>query len=80
MVLSAMQMTAHQKTADALLRSVHGKSLTDFIQTRRDDGQSYRQITRDLYEATGGGVDVTLETVRDWAVRLGIHKTRRAAS
>lgn len=63
--------TATQRLATILLdRDVH-----DFIRERRAARRAWRFIARDLYEATGGQVDVTHETLRQW-----IADTERAAS
>lgn len=40
--------------------------LDEFVISRRRDGRSWRLIARDLYDATNGRIDVTLETVRSW--------------
>lgn len=40
--------------------------LDEFVISRRRDGRSWRLIARDLYDATDGRIDVTLETVRSW--------------
>jgi len=40
-----------------------------FLEVARADGRSYRDIAEAL---AGDGVDVSHETVRGWAIRLGI--------
>ena len=40
--------------------------LDEFVISRRRDGRSWRLIARDIHDATGGRIDVTLETVRSW--------------
>jgi len=58
-----MAITPQQKLARLLL----GRPVDQWIQERRAAGRSWRLITRDLYEATNGQIDVTHETVRAWA-------------
>ena len=55
--------TATQKLASHLL----GRDVREFIAERRAGGRAWRFVARDLYEATGGQIDVTYETVRGWA-------------
>lgn len=50
------------RLADHLLEG----QLRTFITERRAAKRSWRLIARDLYEATGGQVDVTHETLRSW--------------
>lgn len=54
--------TPTQRLASLLL----GTDVRDFIAEKRTAGRPWRFITRDLYEATGGQVDVTHETLRQW--------------
>lgn len=56
--------TATQRLADALLGD--DGPLEVFVRSRREAGKSWRQIERDLYQSTDGGVDVTYETIRTW--------------
>lgn len=39
--------------------------LGDFVRSRRREGLSWRRITLDIYEKTGGA-EVTVETLRTW--------------
>lgn len=55
--------TATQRLANHLL----GRDVRDFISERRAEGRAWRYIARDLYDATDGQVDVTYETLRQWA-------------
>lgn len=55
-------VTATQRLATLLI----GQDVRDFIAERRTQGRAWRFIARDLYEATGGQVDVTYETLRGW--------------
>lgn len=41
-------------------------ALEEFVTERRAAGRSWRLVARDLYDATGGRVDVTYETLRVW--------------
>lgn len=50
--------------ADYLLRRRGG--LDAWVRTRRDTGRSWRLISRELYVATQGRIDVTHETLRLW--------------
>ncbi len=45
-----------------------GQDVREWIAGRRNDGRSWRLISRDLYEATNKQVDVTHEAIRSWAV------------
>lgn len=54
--------TPTRRLADLML----GGALDDFVLTRRASGRSWRLISRDLWEATGGELDVTYETLRGW--------------
>lgn len=55
--------TPTQRLASILL----DRDVRDFIAEKRSEGRAWRYVARDLYEATGGQVDVTYETVRTWA-------------
>ena len=46
-----------------------GKPVDVWIRERRAAGRSWRLVSRDLYEATGGQVDVTHEALRRWIER-----------
>lgn len=61
-----MTLTAPAKAVDALLQASHGESLESFLQSRRTRGDSYRKIAQELSQLTGGAVDVTGETIRNW--------------
>lgn len=65
-----MELTPHAKTVDALLQANHGQTLEGFIAIRRGDGASYRRIAEALHVVTQGVVDVTGETIRNWALSL----------
>lgn len=54
--------TATQRLASLLLK----QDVLAFIAERREAGVAWRHIARDIYEATGGQVDVTYETLRTW--------------
>lgn len=60
-VLDMALSTPTQKLADALL----DVPLEDFVHSRRPQ-RAWRLIARDLYEATGGQVDVTDVTLASW--------------
>lgn len=57
--------TPTRRLADKLLP----EGVDAFIATRRDGEQSWRRIALDLRDATRGEVDVTPETIRNWATR-----------
>lgn len=61
-----MKITPHARTVDALLQT-KGNTLANFIATHRDNGQSYAKIALALYEYTDHVVQVTGETIRNWA-------------
>lgn len=61
MVAHMQSTTPLQMLADALLDT----SLDEFVQERRP-ARAWRLIARDLYEATGGKVDVTDVTLASW--------------
>ena len=56
-----MPPNAHQRLAAIIL----GQPVERFISDRRP-GRSWRLIARDLYEVTGGQIDVTPQTLRNW--------------
>lgn len=43
-----------------------GEDVAEFINARRPD-RAWRLICRDIYEATHGEIDVTQQTVINWA-------------
>jgi hypothetical protein len=57
-------MAKPQTSTRRLLDLILGGQLTSFVVERRDHGDSWRVIGRDLYQRTG--VDVTGETLRQW--------------
>lgn len=57
-----MRLTPSHRLADVLLPT----TLAEFITAKRAAGRSWRLIARDLHEDTGGQVDVTPETLRNW--------------
>lgn len=60
----ASPSTPSARLADVLLGDAG--PLEAFVRTRRQAGRSWRLITRDLYDATDGQVDVVHETLRTW--------------
>ncbi len=54
--------TPTQRLATHLL----GEPVAEFVTARRAEGRSWRFVARDLYDATGGQIDVTYETLRSW--------------
>jgi hypothetical protein len=54
--------THRQFIADTAL----GRPVEDYIASRRSEGTSWRRIAREIAEATGGMVDVTERTLRNW--------------
>lgn len=58
-----MAATPTQRLADMLLAP---DSIEAFVRTRRAEGMAWRRIAQRLYEATGGEIDVTFETLRIW--------------
>lgn len=54
--------TPTRRLADLLLED----GLEAFVRERRAKGRSWRLISRDIWEATGGELDVTYETLRSW--------------
>ena len=59
-----MALTPSHRLADALLGD--DGPLETFVRARRADGKSWRLIARDLFDATEGGVDVTVQTLCTW--------------
>ena len=59
-------MTEYQRMTDALLRDRAGVGLVEFLRERRAEGHSFRRISRQLYDATGGAVDVSNVSVMHW--------------
>lgn len=66
-----MKITPHAKTVDGYLKT-KGLSLAEFIQERREEGLSFHRIAQALYAATEGIVDVTGQTISNWADMLGL--------
>ena len=54
--------TASQRLATIML----GQPVREWIAAQRSSGRSWRQISKDLNEATAGEVKVTHEAVRGW--------------
>jgi len=63
-------LTSQAKTVNALLEANHSTTLRSFLDERRRENKSYRMIARELLDATDGVVDVTGETIRNWAADL----------
>jgi hypothetical protein len=57
--------TTAQRIADALLRT-QGTSLREYLDERRDSGESFERIARDLASRTDGDIDVSSTTLRNW--------------
>lgn len=59
-----MAPTATRRLADLLL----GGKFDEFVLSRRaeDPPRPYRLISRDLWEATNGELDISFETLRVW--------------
>lgn len=62
--MRSVEQTPKHQLADLLLGG--DGSLERFVTSRRRAGRSWRLIIRDLYDATGGRVDLTYETLRTW--------------
>jgi hypothetical protein len=60
-----MALPQQARTVDALLEA-KGESLQALLDKRHTEGLSYRGIARQLFTLTGGVVDVTPETIRNW--------------
>ena len=60
-------MPDYRKVADALFTDRVGQPLNDWIADRRDRGDTWRAITRDLYDVTGGVIDVVPQTLINWS-------------
>jgi hypothetical protein len=57
-----MAATVTRRYADLLL----GGELEVFVRSRRAENRAWRLISRDLWESTGGKLDITYETLRSW--------------
>lgn len=55
-------MTPTQQLATLLL----GEPVDEWIKARRDAGQPWRTIARDLYDRTNGRIDVAHQTLVNW--------------
>lgn len=66
-----MAPTAHAKTVDAFLQTVDS-SLAAFITEKRAAGLSFERVAAALAVFTGGVVDVTGQTIRNWATDLDL--------
>lgn len=57
-------------TAQVLAEHILGEPIVPWLSDRRRQGQpderSYHRLAADLREATGGKVDITGESVRQW--------------
>ncbi len=62
--MASQVQTPNHRLADLLLASEG--PLEAFVRSRRELDRSWRLIARDLYETTGGQVDLTYETLRGW--------------
>ena len=65
-----VQCMARTPLLRALVDRALGDGLCDFLQSRRDAGDSYRTIAAQLSD--DHKIDVTGETVRVWCRELGI--------
>jgi hypothetical protein len=61
-----MNRSATQQLADIVL----DRPVEEYVAERREAGRSWRMVTRDLAEATGGRIDVTEVTLRSWMADL----------
>ena len=61
-------MRDYRRLADALFTDRVGQPLDDWIADRREEGQSWRAISRELQTVTGGVIDVTPQTLINWTV------------
>lgn len=70
------RLTPAQRMADALLAG-HGTTLEQFIRDRRTQTPpvAWERLARDLHELSGGAIDVTSNTVRNWAATYDLHST-----
>lgn len=59
-------MTSAPTPTARLAEHLLGEPVANFISSRRAEGHAWRIVARDLYEATGGQIDVTYETLRSW--------------
>ena len=73
-----MNLTQYQLVADALLRT-KGLTLPIFVLDADEAGKSAHSISRELYEATDGAVDVTSQAVRNWIGQFRAAETAGAA-
>jgi len=63
--------TSVQRMIDALLRE-YEVDLKRFIGDRRQAGESYEAIARELDRLTEGAVGITASTVRRWSIAYGV--------
>lgn len=61
-----MPLMAHRFPRAALASLQLGRPVEEFIAERKANGDSYRQIARDLADSTDGATHVTDMTVRAW--------------
>lgn len=54
--------TPTRRLADLLVPG----GIDSFVADRRAGGRAWRLISRDIWEATGGELDITYETLRAW--------------
>lgn len=66
-----MKITPHARTVDAYLKTLD-TTLAGFITEKRQQGLSFARVATALAEFTKGVVDVTGQTVNNWAADLGL--------
>jgi len=58
--------TVTRRYADLLLDG----GLDAFVNSRRAEGRAWRLISRDIWEATDGELDISYETLRAWFLEV----------
>ncbi len=62
-----MKRSTHRQ----MVAEVLGGDPVEFSRLKRAEGLTYQAIARELYIATGGKVDVSFSTVRNWLLENG---------
>ena len=50
-----------------MAENILGKSVNDYVIRKKRSGSTWKDISRDLFIDTGGDVDVSVFTLRQWA-------------
>jgi hypothetical protein len=73
--------TGQMRLVDAALQRDHGATIEDWLRLRRDRGDSYETIARELTHLIDvEGFSLSFKTARVWCQRLGIVEATEPAT